>query len=122
MRKSFDSVLINSLCNMQAIIIAFILSLLSTITAQQAGTLTTEKHPSLNIQQCTAAKICTTISSSITLDASWRWLHSIAGVTDCYTGNAWNPSLCPDPVTCAKNCALDGADYSGAYGGYPIIW
>lgn len=25
-------------------------------------------------------------------------------------------TLCPDPVTCAQNCALDGADYAGTYG------
>jgi hypothetical protein len=33
-----------------------------------------------------------------------------------YTGNQWDKSLCPDGATCAKNCALDGADYSGTYG------
>ena len=35
---------------------------------------------------------------------------------NCYTGNEWDASLCPDPTTCAQNCALDGADYSGTYG------
>ena len=24
--------------------------------------------------------------------------------------------MCPDPVTCSRNCALDGADYAGTYG------
>ena len=24
--------------------------------------------------------------------------------------------MCPDPVTCAQNCALDGGDYEGTYG------
>ncbi|CAG8694112.1 4860_t:CDS:2, partial [Acaulospora colombiana] len=38
------------------------------------------------------------------------------GYTNCYTGNTWDSSLCPDNATCAKNCALDGADYSGTYG------
>lgn len=28
----------------------------------------------------------------------------------------WDGGICPDPVTCAANCALDGADYSGTYG------
>ena len=28
----------------------------------------------------------------------------------------WDTGICPDPVTCAANCALDGADYSGTYG------
>ena len=31
-------------------------------------------------------------------------------------GNSWDTTLCPDGVTCAKNCALDGADYEGIYG------
>jgi cellulose 1,4-beta-cellobiosidase len=50
------------------------------------------------------------------LDANWRWLHSTSGYTNCYTGNSWDKTLCPDGATCAKNCALDGADYSGTYG------
>ena len=37
---------------------------------------------------------------------------------DCYHGNAWDPTLCPDAATCAKNCALEGADeeYENTYG------
>ncbi|KAK3067433.1 hypothetical protein LTR53_015709, partial [Teratosphaeriaceae sp. CCFEE 6253] len=50
------------------------------------------------------------------LDANWRWLHSTSGSTNCYTGNNWDSTLCPDSATCAKNCALDGADYDGTYG------
>ena len=50
------------------------------------------------------------------LTANWRWLHSINDTTDCYAGNTWDSSLCPDPATCATNCALDGADYTGTYG------
>lgn len=25
----------------------------------------------------------------------------------------WDPTLCPDPVSCAENCAVEGVDYSG---------
>ena len=57
-----------------------------------------------------------TQSTSIVLDANWRWLHSTSGYTNCYTGNTWDATLCPDATTCAKNCALDGADYTGTYG------
>nr|GAT45916.1 glycoside hydrolase family 7 protein [Mycena chlorophos] len=32
------------------------------------------------------------------------------------SGNTWDATLCPDPTTCAENCALDGADYEGTYG------
>jgi cellulose 1,4-beta-cellobiosidase len=35
---------------------------------------------------------------------------------NCYDGNTWDKTICPDDVTCAKNCALDGADYEGTYG------
>lgn len=28
----------------------------------------------------------------------------------------WDTTLCPDGDTCATNCALDGANYSGTYG------
>jgi cellulose 1,4-beta-cellobiosidase len=31
-------------------------------------------------------------------------------------GNTWDATLCPDPTTCAANCALDGGDYAGTYG------
>lgn len=56
------------------------------------------------------------LSTPLTLDANRRWLHTTSGYTDCYTGNAWNTTLCPDGETCAANCALDSADYTGAYG------
>ena len=58
----------------------------------------------------------TTNNGKIVLDSNWRWLHSTSGSTNCYTGNTWNATLCPDDVTCAANCALDGADYSSTYG------
>jgi cellulose 1,4-beta-cellobiosidase len=91
------------------------LSLGSVVQAQQAGTLTPEKHPSLSVSTCTASG-CTSKAQSVVLDGNWRWLHSTSGSTNCYTGNTWDKSLCPDGATCATNCALDGADYSGTYG------
>lgn len=85
-------------------------------SAQKVGTLTTETHPKLPIQQCTTAGSCTTLNTEVTLDANWRWLHTTSGYDNCYTGNSWNTTLCPDGATCANNCALDGADYPGTYG------
>ncbi|EJD53248.1 hypothetical protein AURDEDRAFT_199579 [Auricularia subglabra TFB-10046 SS5] len=90
-------------------------ALLATVRGQQVGTNTAEKHPSLSWQKCTKSG-CTTQQASITLDANWRWLHTTTGYTNCYTGNTWNTTLCPDGKTCAENCALDGADYPGTYG------
>ncbi|KAK3197314.1 hypothetical protein GRF29_1536g1327378 [Pseudopithomyces chartarum] len=85
-------------------------------SAQQVGTLTTENHPSLPIQSCSAAGSCSTISTSVTLDANWRWLHSTKSADNCYDGNKWNSTFCPDNKSCAANCALDGADYTSTYG------
>ncbi|QRV97074.1 beta-1,4-D-glucan cellobiohydrolase [Ceratobasidium sp. AG-Ba] len=85
--------------------------------AQQVGTLTTETHPALPWQKCTKSGGCVTQSSGkITLDANWRWVHTTSGYANCYTGQKWDTSVCPDGVTCATNCAVDGADYSGTYG------
>jgi cellulose 1,4-beta-cellobiosidase len=68
-------------------------------------------------QQCAAGGSCTTQSSGkVVLDANWRWTHNVGGFTNCYTGNTWDATLCPDGKTCATNCALDGADYPGTYG------
>ncbi|MCJ1441947.1 MAG: hypothetical protein MMC23_002439 [Stictis urceolatum] len=91
------------------------LSLAAAVRAQQVGTSQAEVHPSLSSQSCTSSG-CTTASTKIVLDANWRWLHTTSGYTNCYTGNTWDATLCPDATTCAKNCAVDGADYSGTYG------
>ncbi|KAJ3006091.1 hypothetical protein HKX48_000305, partial [Thoreauomyces humboldtii] len=73
-----------------------------------------ETHPALQVSTCTKAG-CTTSQQSITLDANWRWTASASG-TNCYTGNTWDASLCPDGATCAKNCGLQGANYEASYG------
>ena len=83
---------------------------------QQVGTNTAEVHPDLPSQQCTASGGCVTQNTKVVLDSNWRWLHTTSGYTNCYTGNEWDASLCPDGATCAANCALDGADYSSTYG------
>ncbi|KAG9407784.1 hypothetical protein AC1031_021024 [Aphanomyces cochlioides] len=90
-------------------------ALVAFSNAQQVGTSKPEVHPSLPSQTCTASG-CTTENTKIVLDANWRWTHNVEGYTNCYAGNKWDSTLCPDPATCAKNCALDGADYTGTYG------
>lgn len=99
----------------KAALVAF--SCIAVALGQQVGTLTTETHPALPWQKCTTAGGCATQSSGkIVLDSNWRWLHATTGATNCYTGNTWDATLCPDGTTCAANCALDGADYAGTYG------
>ncbi|KIO25536.1 hypothetical protein M407DRAFT_75572 [Tulasnella calospora MUT 4182] len=90
--------------------------LLATVSAQQVGTNTAEVHPGLTWYKCTTSGGCVSQAGKIVLDANWRWAHTTTGYTNCYSGNAWDASLCPDPATCAQNCAVDGADYSGTYG------
>jgi len=89
---------------------------LTAVFSQQVGTLTGETHPKLSIQHCTAQGSCQQEQGGVTMDSNWRWTHATTGATNCYTGNEWDKTLCPDPVTCATNCAIDGADYQGTYG------
>ena len=89
---------------------------LAVVSGQQVGTQQAEVHPTLSSQQCTTSGGCKTLNTKVVLDANWRWVHTTSGYTNCYTGNEWDTSLCPDGATCAANCALDGADYQGTYG------
>lgn len=62
---------------------AALLSLaLAGVRAQQIGTSTAEVHPSLTWETCTGTggTSCTSVAGSITLDANWRWLHTVGGV------------------------------------------
>jgi cellulose 1,4-beta-cellobiosidase len=96
--------------------VALVTLLASIAHSQQVGNLTAEVHPALTWQTCTIGGSCTNNSGKIVLDANWRWLHSTVNSTNCFTGNTWDATLCPDDVTCAANCALDGADYASIYG------
>ena len=80
----------------------FAFAYLAVVHAQQAGTNTAEKHPPLTVQQCSAGGSCTTQQRSIVLDSNWRWVHTTTGYTNCYTGNAWDTSICSSPQTCAQ--------------------
>jgi cellulose 1,4-beta-cellobiosidase len=96
---------------------AALLSLLAIARGQLVGTNTAETHPSMSWQKCSSGGSCTTQTGKVVLDSNWRWLHKGATGTDnCYTGNKWDSTLCPDNASCAKNCALDGADYTSTYG------
>ena len=46
------------------------------------------------------------VSTGVTLDANWRWIHGKDGYQNCYTGNEWDQSYCPDAQTCTDNCLL----------------
>jgi len=91
-------------------------ALVAVVVGQQVGTQTAETHPALTWETCKSGGTCTTNTAAVVLDANWRWVHTTTGYTNCYSGNVWDATICPDPTTCAENCALDGADYSTTYG------
>lgn len=93
------------------------------------------RHPSLRWSECTAKGRCTQKNGKwvvpfkvhiklnltlgrVVLDANWRWTREAksGSYKNCYTGNEWDATLCPDNTACAKNCALEGADYAKTYG------
>jgi len=94
----------------------FSISSFAAVYGQQIGTNMAEVHPALPWELCTTSGGCVSQAGKVVLDANWRWVHNTGGSTNCYTGNQWDATLCPDPTTCATNCALDGANYSGTYG------
>ncbi|KAL1841657.1 hypothetical protein VTJ49DRAFT_6763 [Mycothermus thermophilus] len=90
--------------------------LLGLATAQQAGTVTTERHPKLAWKKCLASGACINIQGEVTIDANWRWVYDKETYADCHTGNGWNKDVCRNGQSCANRCALDGADYAGRFG------
>jgi len=93
-----------------------ILASAAAVLGQQPGSQKKNDHPSLPMQSCTGNQQCTTEQTSITLDANWMWVHTKGSYQNCYDGNKWDTKICPDPATCAANCALDGGDYEDTYG------
>jgi cellulose 1,4-beta-cellobiosidase len=87
---------------------AALAALLGVAAAQQVGTQTTETHPKMTWSKCSSGGSCTTVNGEVTIDANWRWVHDKGGYSNCYTGNAWNTTICKDSKSCASNCALDG--------------
>jgi cellulose 1,4-beta-cellobiosidase len=71
------------------------------------------------MKNCTKDNGCQWTDKSVTLDANWRWIHGINGYENCYDGTSWNSKFCPDDVSCAKNCDLEGvpdSDWKDPYG------
>lgn len=86
------------------------LLLSSRVYSQKTGTETTNFLPSLPMLENNKA-----LSTKVVLDANWRWIHFSGQYANCYDGK-WN---CPDPVTCASKCELEGVtqdQYQGTYG------
>ena len=101
-------------CLLSIVLVAILL--VAAANGQQVGHQQKEVHPPLTVQSCTKSGGCQSEDKSVVVDSNWRWTHTVNGYKNCYTGNTWDTSLCPDGKTCAQNCALDGADYQGTYG------
>eukprot|EP00547_Thalassionema_nitzschioides_P009098 CAMPEP_0194226570 /NCGR_PEP_ID=MMETSP0156-20130528/42127_1 /TAXON_ID=33649 /ORGANISM="Thalassionema nitzschioides, Strain L26-B" /LENGTH=734 /DNA_ID=CAMNT_0038958965 /DNA_START=240 /DNA_END=2441 /DNA_ORIENTATION=+ len=98
---------------------ALLLASVKKNSAQQAGTYETEGKPTITLKECTINGGCTSRQAKLTLDANWRWIHDVNGSENCYTDDTWDSGKCSNPVTCAKNCALEGVSkqkYQSTYG------
>lgn len=65
---------------------ALVTLFVALVSGQQKSTQKAEFHLSLTTQTCDESG-CTSQDSSIVLDANWRWVHTVDGYTNCYTGN-----------------------------------
>jgi len=98
------------------LILAFLVfTWICVVRSQLAGTLQAEVHPPLTISMCTQGG-CSSTQASVVLDSNWRWTHMNGVATNCFTGNNWNMTICPDPITCATTCAIEGVSYQETYG------
>ena len=84
-------------------------SLATCAVGQQVGKTTPEVHPQLPSWECTLDNGCVQKHTSVVLDSGYRWVHTADGANCKLDG--LNATACPDPETCAANCALEGNDY-----------
>lgn len=94
------------------------LTLLSIATVALGALIPTGTMTSNNLIPFPVSVNGTTLSTSISFDANWRWLRVATGTTNCFTGS-WDPTYCPDDATCTKSCVLEGisqAEWNATYG------
>ena len=97
---------------------ALVISGFACAAAQQPGSLKAEAHPKLSVSTCTNSGGCTSQDKEVVIDQNWRWIHKVGQPINCYKGNKWDESICPDPKTCAANCEVGSAttEYTSTYG------
>jgi len=91
----------------------------AVVLAQKPGGETKNYNPSLTMQECSGNQNCQSVNTKVTLDQNWRWVHVEGGYENCFTGNMWDNSVCPDGPTCVDNCELEGvtsAEWKSTYG------
>jgi cellulose 1,4-beta-cellobiosidase len=111
--------------------ISVALLLIGAISAQEVGQQKQEYHPPMSLSTCTKTGGCQKAQKSMTVGCELEMdpqcgrihqclcTHSVSYIVinigiiidyQCYTGTTWDSSFCPDPKSCAKNCAIDGVD------------
>lgn len=81
--------------------------------AQQIGTAIPEVHPRLPTQRCTTTGGCVEQQTTLVADALSRSLHARDDPSVSCDTVPLNATLCPDAAACARNCVLEGVDYTG---------
>jgi hypothetical protein len=83
--------------------------------SQQIGTRNPEVHPVFVTYKCTKAGGCVAQNTSIVLDTDWRVVSAVNSPTAICKEpglGGLDKALCPDAATCARNCALEGVNYT----------
>ncbi|KAL2104561.1 hypothetical protein VUR80DRAFT_10254 [Thermomyces stellatus] len=87
------------------------LPLLVGAAAQQIGTAIPEVHPRFPTYRCTLDGGCVEQNTSLVTDALTREFHAVNDRDMSCASRPYPKDICPDEVTCAQNCALEGVDY-----------
>jgi len=74
----------------------------------------------MSLKSCTRSSGCSSAPAPVTMDANWRWVHTQGGYQNCYKGSEWDRTLCPDPATCARNCAIESISSQGYESSYGV--
>jgi len=83
--------------------------------SQQIGTNIPEIHPKLTTYKCTKAAGCKAQNTAIVLDQDWRRVSVVGDPRRTCKELGLEPlnrTLCPDAITCGRNCALEGVNYT----------
>lgn len=59
------------------------------------------------------------VQTKLAIDGNWRWVHASGSNTNCFAGESWDKTLCPDDSTCYQNCVIEGVkadEYRSTYG------
>jgi len=91
-----------------------VVALLNLAASQQVGITIPEVHPGLTTYKCTRAGGCTAQNTFVVAEQDARTVRAVSGTGICKEPGArgLNKTLCPDAATCAKNCALEGVNYT----------